>query len=101
MGEEIRLLRKPATQRPRRLVLHSDGYPMTAGVDPVWLFSFFYRPDDPQFKLLREAGDPKVLSRKNKTYVLRPADGTAPAVRVTFVRRTVLSGFKMTTGNSA
>ena len=40
-----------------------------AGVDAVWLFNFFYRPDDPQFKLLHEAGDPKVLSRKDKTYV--------------------------------
>jgi len=40
-----------------------------AGVDAVWLFNFFYRPDDPQFKLLFEAGDPQALAFTDKMYV--------------------------------
>jgi len=40
-----------------------------AGVDAIWLFNFFYGPADPQFKLLREAGDPNLLAWKDKTYV--------------------------------
>ena len=40
-----------------------------AGVDAVWLFNFFYGRDDPQFKLLTEAGDSDSLARKNKIYV--------------------------------
>jgi len=40
-----------------------------AGVDAVWLFNFFYSPDDPQFKLLFEAGDPEALAFTDKMYV--------------------------------
>jgi len=43
-----------------------------AGVDAVWMFNFFYYPDDPQFRLLFEAGSINTLALKNKTYV---ADG--------------------------
>ena len=40
-----------------------------AGVDAVWLFNFFYGPDDSQFRLLSEAGDSDSLAGKNKIYV--------------------------------
>ena len=40
-----------------------------AGVDAVWLFNFFYGRDDPQFQLLKEAGDPDSLARTSKVYV--------------------------------
>ena len=39
------------------------------GVDGVWLFNFFYRSNQPQFQLLKEAGDAKTLLRKDKTFV--------------------------------
>ena len=51
-----------------------------AGVDAVWLFNFFYTPDDPQFQLLREAGDPQSLHRKDKIY-LAEARGRSGAGR--------------------
>ncbi len=41
----------------------------SAGVEAVWLFNFFYLPDDPQFKLLSEAGDPEALAFTDKMYV--------------------------------
>lgn len=40
-----------------------------AGVDAIWMFNFFYYPKDPQFQLLREAGDPKTLAFTDKVYV--------------------------------
>lgn len=40
-----------------------------AGVDAIWLFNFFYQPNEPQFQLLREAGDSNTLALKDKIYV--------------------------------
>ncbi|MBN2292475.1 MAG: VCBS repeat-containing protein [Pirellulales bacterium] len=40
-----------------------------AGVDAVWMFNFFYKPDQRQFKLLSEAHDIESLAHTDKLYV--------------------------------
>ena len=48
-----------------------------AGVDSIYLFNFFYKPDKPQFKLLYELGDPVRLAYLNKTYLADVRGGGA------------------------
>ena len=40
-----------------------------AGVDSLFIFNFFYKPDDPQFRLLYELGDATKLAYMDKMYV--------------------------------
>ena len=40
-----------------------------AGVDAIWMFNFFHYPQDRQFQLLFEAGDPQTLAYTDKMYV--------------------------------
>ncbi len=43
-----------------------------AGVDSLYIFNFFYKPDDPQFRVLYELGDAAKLAYMDKMYVPDP-----------------------------